>query len=117
MLTKIVLRLLDAEGALLGAVVHDAAIKGDGCLRAAGPVVVTVAQTGCPAVLSLHWCDVNVETRIAAPVPWVTTGQVVTLFDRDAPLIVVGPMPASLPPIVVGAVTVAVPAGGLGAAP
>lgn len=115
MTTKIVVRLLDAGGALLGSVVHHATIKGDGCLRAAGPVVCGIAESGAPTIVSLHWADVNVEARVPAPAPAVQAGQIVPLFDAGAVLIEVGPMPGPLPPIVVGAVAVSVPLGGLGA--
>jgi hypothetical protein len=113
--TKLVVRLLNAEGDLLGSVVHHAAIKGDGCLRAAGPVVCGIAHSGFPSSISLHWCDVNVEVRVPSPVPSVQAGQIVPLFDRGAPLIVVGPMPGPLPAITVGEVKVPVPVGGIGA--
>lgn len=115
MTTKIVVRLLDAEGALLASCVHDAAVRGDGCLRAASPVVCGVAQSGTPATISVHWCDVNVEVRTAAALGPLEAGQVLTLFDTGAELVRVGPMPGPLPPIVVGAVAVGVPVGGMGA--
>ncbi len=114
MTTKLVVRLLNAAGDLLGSVVHHAAIKGDGCLRAAGPVVCGIAQSGFASEVSLHWADVNVEVRVPSPAPSVQAGQIVPLFDAGAVLIQVGPMPGPLPPIVVGAVAVSVPVGGLG---
>lgn len=115
MTSKIVVRLLDSAGEMLGSVVHHAAIKGDGCLRAASPVVCGIAQGGVPAEVSLHWADVNVEVRVPSPVASVQAGQIVPLFDAGSVLIEVGPMPGPLPPIVVGAVAVGVPLGGLGA--
>ena len=116
MTTKLVIRVMDAGGAMLGSVVHHAAVKGDGCLRAAGPVVVGVAQSGFPTYVSLHWADLNVEVRVSSPFGSLQAGEIVTLFPSDAPLITVGQMPGPLPPIVVGtSVAVEIPVGGIGA--
>lgn len=115
MTTKLVVRVLDADGAMLGSVVHDAAVKGDGCLRAAGAVVCGIAHSGFAACVSLHWADINVEVRVPAPIPEMHAGDLVALFPADAPLITVGPMPGPLPPIVVGSTAVAIPVGELGA--
>ena len=118
MTTKLVVRVLDAGGDLLASSVHQARIRGDGCLRAGGPVVTGVARTGWPSVLSLHWCDLHVEVRLPAPAVAVQAGQIVTWFEDDAILIRVGDMPGPLPPITVGeSVAVAVPVGGMGARP
>lgn len=114
-MTKLVIRLLDGEGQMLGAVVHHAAIKGDGCLRAAGPVVIIAERDGVPACVSTHWCDVHVETRV--PFPWVPVkaGRVISIAAANAPLLVVGTPPVHLPPITVGSTAVGVPVGGIGA--
>lgn len=116
MTTKLVIRLLDGDGQMLGAVVHHAAIKGDGCLRAAGPVVIAVERDGLPAFVSTHWCDVHVETRVPFVFVPVKAGRIVSIAAKNAPLLVVGVPPVHLPPITVGAVTVPVPVGSLGAA-
>lgn len=115
MITKLVLRVLDAEGVMLGAVVHHARIKGDGCVRAAGPVVMGMARAGIPSVLSVHWCDVHVETRVPLALPSVMPGQIVEVCAAGAPLMVVGPMPGPLPPVEQSGAVVPVPVGGLGA--
>ena len=115
MTTKLVIRLLDVAGQLLGSVVHHAQIKGDGCLRAAGPVVIAVECAGVPAFVSTHWCDVHVETRVPFASAGVRPGQLVPVCDVGHPLMVVGPIPVGLPPVTVGAVAVGVPVGGLGA--
>ena len=65
--SKLVLRLLDADGHLLGWCQHDAAVKGDGLLRAAGVVVLVLDAPGVPTSLSIHWADVNSEIRVPMP--------------------------------------------------
>lgn len=114
MTTKVVVRVLDAAERLLGAAVHPAVVPGDGCLRASAPVVCGIAAAGQPATISVHWCDVNVETRVPLGGPGVRAGELLEVFPSGAPLITVGPMPNALPPVVVGGAAVAVPAGGMG---
>jgi hypothetical protein len=113
--TKLVVRLIDGAGQLLGSAVHHAQIKGDGCLRAAGPVVIPVEQAGAPAWVSVHWCDVHVETR--TPSPWTSSvrpGELIPVCDLGHPMMIVGPIPDRLPPITVGAVAIGMLAGGIG---
>lgn len=113
--TKVVIRILDAAGTLLGAVVHQAAVKGDACVRASAPVIVVPEVSGLAAVLSVHWADVNVETRVPY-VAAVAVGQPVALFAPNAVLIEAGAMPHALPAITVRESVVAEPlTGGLGA--
>lgn len=115
MTTKIVVRLM-AGDRMLGWAVHDARVKGDGCLRAHGAVMIAVRAAGAPDVLSLHWCDINVEVRV--PVPGgltVKAGDTFTGFPDDAPMIRVGDQAAGLPAITVGQpVAVSVPVGAMG---
>jgi hypothetical protein len=115
-MTKLVIRLLDGAGQMLGAVVHHAAIKGDGCLRASGPVVITAERDGLPAFVSTHWCDVHVETRVPFVFVPVKAGRVVSIAAKNAPLLVVGVPPVDLQPITVGSSAVSIPVGSLGAA-
>lgn len=114
MTVKLVIRLLTAENTLLGWVVHEAAVRGDGHLRAAGQVAMPIAYSGVPACVSVHWCDVHVETRV----PWtrgpVQAGLLVGLYQADDPIMVCGRTPGPLPPVSVGSVAIGV---GLGVAP
>lgn len=113
MTTKLILRCLDADGALLGWTQVDAAVRGDGKLWSPGPVIVTPMQSGICAVLSVHWCDVNVEVRQACSETLVA-GVPSILHAQSAPLITVGPMPGALPPVTVGSVVVSPDSGTLG---
>jgi hypothetical protein len=113
---KLVIRLLDAEGALLGWQEHWARVKGDGCLRADGPVTIPVDTAGVPTTLSTHWTDLNVEVRVpfTAPVS-VTPGDELRVFEPGAALIQAGTPPGHLPAVTVKRrIAVAVPVGGLG---
>jgi hypothetical protein len=104
-----------ADRRMLGACVHDARVPGDGCLRASAPIVCGIAEAGVPVEVSLHWCDVNVEVCVPMAGAAVSPGDLLPLFSPGDVLVRVGDVPAGLPPIVVGAVAVPVPVGGLGA--
>lgn len=116
--TKLVIRLLDASGALLGWAEHQAAVRGDGKIRASETVVIPVDRVGAPVTASVHWTDVNVEFRWPvhlARLPRI--GEGVTLWGADYPLIDVGAPPVGLPPVTLGGnVLVDLPVGTLGAA-
>ena len=100
MTTKVVIRLLDAAGSLLGWAECQAKAKGDGKLWPSAPVVVRLEAFGHPTAVSLHWCDVNVEVRLPLPPgPTFAVGHLLTVFDGTAPLFTVGPMPGPLPPV------------------
>jgi hypothetical protein len=110
-----VCRLLDAQGQLLGWVEHYARIRGDGCLRADGDVSILVECDGMAAVASLHWADVNAETRVPLDVK-VKAGDTLTIFRRGSVMVVVGRIPEGLPPVTVrNVVSVGIPVGMLGA--
>ena len=98
---KLVIRLLDGNGDLLGWCEHQAAVKGDGCLRANRAVGLTVDVAGRPAWVSVHWADVNVETRVPYPLnaKWVGSGQTLLLYPGGSVLMECGSMPANLPPV------------------
>jgi hypothetical protein len=113
MTTKIVCRLLDANNALLGWTVVMAEARGDGHLWTSGPVVVQPSRAGTVVMLSLHWADVNVESRIPMLLS-VRAGQGVVIYQTMTPFIKVGNMPGPLPPVTVGSVSIGIPAGGLG---
>lgn len=113
--TKLVIRLLDAAGSLLGWTAHHAAIRGDGCLRASDDVTVIVSAAGVAAEASVHWADLNTETRVPVSARPVRSGEVVSLFLRGSVILTVGQPPHGLPDIVVGAAAIGIPAGGIGA--
>lgn len=117
MTTKCVLRVLDAAGLMLGWVEHHAAVRGDGMVRTAHPVRVRLDVTGVPSALSVHWCDVHVEVRVALPAMGaIEAGRDVELLPAKHPLIVVGQPPQALPSVTVGrALAVEVPVGAVGA--
>lgn len=97
---KIVLRLLDDDDALLGWTEIQAQARGDGCLWSPGPVVVVTDTSGVPAVVSLHWCEVNTEVRLPLPESrLVAAGQPLQLYDRATPIIVCGKVPGRLPAV------------------
>lgn len=116
--TKLVVRVLDAGGELLGWTEVLAQIRGDGCLWAPSPLsAVTITSDGTPHEVSVHWADVNVETRSPAPPPprAMRAGDVLRL-EWPGPIMRIGPMPVALPPVTVGrSVAVGVPTGAVGA--
>lgn len=113
--TKVVIRVLTETNDLLGAVVHQAAVKGDACLRATGAVVISPDVSGVVSVVSVHWCDVNVEVRIPCQAA-TAVGVPLIFFPHDAVLITAGTMPSNLPPITLTTPVVATPlTGGIGA--
>lgn len=115
-MTKLVCRVLDREGLLLGWCAHEAILRGDGCLRASSPVSLTIDESGMPEVLSIHWTDVNVETRSPMPAVPLGRGDSITVFATNAVMIQAGAPPVQrLPPVTVRHTAVAVPVGQLGA--
>jgi hypothetical protein len=100
MTTKLVLRLFDAENRLLGDTVVYALVRGDGCLRAPGPVAIQCDAAGVPACVSIHWADYHTETRVPMPpLPLMGVGAVVPLYAANDPLVQVGTVPGPLPPV------------------
>ncbi len=116
MTTKVVVRLLTADQVLLGWTEVQALARGDGQLWCQAPVVVGIEAAGALAWLSVHWADVNVETRTVCDGRAVAPGQIITVFPQAGPILLVGPMPGYLPPVTVhGPVSLAVPLGQIGA--
>ncbi len=116
MTTKVVVRLLTADQILLGWAEVQALARGDGQLWCQAPVLVGIEAAGALTWLSVHWADVNVETRTACDGRAVHPGQIVTVFPHASPILCVGPMPGYLPPVTVhGPVALAVPLGQMGA--
>lgn len=118
MLHKLVVRLLDADGALLTWAEVQAEARGDGCLWPSTRVVAChpCERSGIPTMLSVHWAEVNVETRVPITLPAVRAGDAtVNLTLGDTPIVRVGAAASGLPPVTVHrAVAVLVPAGCLG---
>ncbi len=117
MTAKIVCRVLDANGRMLGWSEHHALVPGDGTLRADGPVQIPIDQRGRPYAISLHWVDVNVETRIpcSGELLDVHSGSALTVFASGQPIVTLGQPPVGLPMITVGRpVRVGIPVGQMG---
>jgi len=115
MTAKIVCRLLDINGQMLGWNEHHASMPGDGTLRADGPVQIYIDHDGLPTVVSLHWTDVNVETRIPCPAVRAKQGEALIVFASGDPIIRLGVPPVGLPLVTVGRpVQVGIPAGQMG---
>jgi hypothetical protein len=117
MTTKLVCRLMTADGQMLGWCSHYAAARGDGYLRSTLPVVLDIDEPGETYELSIHWADMNVEIRVAMPKAQVTRGQSWTIFQPHAQMIQVGQPPVGrLPPVTVTSrEAIEVPVGQLGA--
>ena len=118
MIAKIVCRLLDAKGVMLGWCEHYAIARGDGCLRSDGRVVIPIERDGSPVVISLSWCEINTETRVPFP-PLkkpLSIGDSVSIYEDGNPMITVGKPPIGLPAVTVGRpIAVTIPTGALGA--
>lgn len=112
--TKIVCRLLNAAHELIGWTTVYADARGDGQLWSPGAVSIVAERAGFVTTLSLHWCDLHVETRVPLSAA-VVAGQRVTVYADATPMLTVGPMPGPLPAVTVGSVAVAVPVGAVGA--
>jgi hypothetical protein len=113
--TKLVLRVLSAAGELLGWTEVQAEARGDGALWARTPPLVPIDDPGTPAVLSIHWADVNVELRVPYESGPVTPGMVLEI-PNTTPLVKVGSPPVSLPPVTLRArIAVSVPVASVGA--
>lgn len=112
---RMIFRLLGGAGLLLGWTESMAVAQGDGQLRATEPVVIAVDIQGVPETVSVHWPDVNVETRVPWPGPTeVHAGDMVTVYEVGKPVMVVGPMPDVLAPVTVKTpISVGVPVGDL----
>ena len=89
LVTKLVIRVLNASGELMGWTEVQAEARGDGCLwTQTSPVSVLIEKAGLPMFQSIHWCDINVELR--HPITdennrSVVEGQLVTFpFASDA---------------------------------
>lgn len=116
MQTKLIVRVLDAAGDLLGWDELMAEARGDGRLWATAPSTVTIERQGVAATVSVHWADLNVEARTPFPTPQpVALGARVTVIS-PGPVFVVGPQAGGLPPVTVRtSVSISPPTGDLAA--
>lgn len=116
---KLVLRLLDADGALLTWTAVEAIARGDGALWSPTPELACdpCERSGTPATLSIHWADVNVETRVPITMPAVREGDpYVALQFHDQPIVRLGQPASGLAPVTMRrAAAVRVPVGLMGA--
>ena len=115
--TKLIVRVLDDDGALLAWTEVMAEARGDGCLwPKAQTFTACVEQSGTPASLSVHWADVNIEVRTPLAAGTLVAGAPVTLSFHGQPAMIVGQMPGALPPVTVRApISISMPVGALGA--
>lgn len=98
MTTKIVVRLLASPNTLLGWAEHQAIVS-DGCLRAAHPIDLVMDLPGRADVLSLHWADYNVETRVPVGPIDTTPGESRAFFRTGDQMVFIGPPATGLPPV------------------
>jgi hypothetical protein len=113
MRVRLIVRLLDENGALLAWAALRAIMRGDGCLRATEPCALHPLTTGVARELVLHWPDLNIQKREACELRLVVGTPVVYQWD------VVWTLPTDvgvLPAVTVNeSVSVGVPTGGIGA--
>jgi hypothetical protein len=113
-MTKFVLRLLDAEGNLLGWAEVQGVARGNGALWMEADTAIFIRQAGVPSRLSVHWCDVNCEYSVAFPgVTEANVGNFITI-TAEGPLWTVGPAAGGLPPVEVASTVIGIPVGSLG---
>jgi hypothetical protein len=114
--TKLVIRIMDAQNQLLGWAEATGEAKGDGKIWVDAPTRVMIEQTGIPHLLSVHWCDVNVEIRsLVEQKKPLAFGNVLEL-PGQWPAITCGPAAGGLPPVTVrDPVSIGIPVGALGA--
>ena len=115
MRTKLVVRLLDVDGRVLGASKCFAVARGDGYLHAESSAAVLLEASGVAAAVSVQWCDIN--TEIVMPLhtmEWVSAHQAIELFPAG-PIFKVGDPCREYPPFVErDSVALGVPLGSLG---
>lgn len=98
MRTKIVVRILDAAGALLGWTPLLAEARGDQTLRASHVCVVPIEQSGTATVVSYHWADIGVQKRVPFGPVDLFEGALIELKFPDGVVLTLpsdeGPLPA-----------------------
>ena len=98
--TRLIIRLLNAQGQLLGWAEALGEARGDGALWVWAPTNIGIEVNGILTHVSVHWCDVNVEVRVVAAPQTVTLGQVITL-PGNWEAMRCGPAAGGLPPVTV----------------
>lgn len=110
---KIVVRLMDAEGRMLGWAETSAHARGDGKLWIEKPVAVPVIEDGNFEFISSHWTEMNIEVRLPVPEGPVALKKG-TIMPLTAPWAVfdLGAPAGGLPPVTIGHnVAITVPTG------
>ncbi len=100
LVTKLVIRILDGKGDLLGWAEAIGEARGDGKITVTGPTVVGIEMGGEAEFLSVHWCDVNVEIRSPMVRSRMRPGQLYRI-PGEWPAITCGPAAGGLPPVTV----------------
>lgn len=113
MQVTLVVRLLDADGALLAWAPVRAEARGDQCLWACEPLVAAPTAAGVATSLVVHWPDLHVVAR--RPL-WlsVAVGQVVSLTFAE-PLMRFPTAAGPLPGVTVGSTVTRPGVGAMGA--
>jgi hypothetical protein len=102
MVAKLVVRLLDPSHRLLGWRELPGELRGDACVWVSGAHGLVVDTPGTPAVLSIHWADLNVQSRVPYADPlFLPAGSVVTLHWPDRPVMRFATDDGPLPPVTV----------------
>lgn len=120
MLTRLVVRLLDAAGTILAWADVYAQARGDGALWLMAPFQAVGEKSGSAVTVSVHWPDINAHVLIPleAAIP-VQAQTIVTVPWGDQPILRIAPQGQYPPPPVTvrQSVAVGVPLGSLAARP
>ena len=111
LLTKLVVRVLDESEQLLGWAEVIGQARGDGKIWVERATEIVIETSGVPHYLSVHWCDVNVETRSVIESAFVKVGNSLHI-PADWSAIICGPAAGGLPAVTVRSpITIGVPVG------
>lgn len=120
MRTKFVVRLLDAEGALLSWAEVTASPKAPAEGRAsatfwpvAQPTKFLILQSGTVVLMTVHWCDLDVARSREMQPTDVQAGQVFDFLWIEPVWLVAGMRDVPLPATPVGRVVIGPPSGSL----
>ena len=107
------MRIIDADGALLGWAETWGEMPGDGTVRLARGAAVAVERSGAAARVNVHWVDLNVNATVPIAAIECVQGQIVEI----QPLVALSfaSSEASLPAVTVGRAVIEVQAGTIGA--
>lgn len=116
MRTKFVIRILDEQGEMMGWQEVMAEAPGDGTLVTRGDTFIPMDRAGIPTIISYHWADINVETKVAVNPEKVRFEPGMNVHFGPTKLITIGPAAGGLPPVTTrGNTSIAVPAGNMAA--